>query len=335
MKTKQFDALFFKVFNDVCQAKAVYGYTSEEKLADRTLSVKTGVGTDGYKDKIIKDILLVSMLTLEKEKKINYERFEIIAKAILLNYLKKKGNDILEEPSSSDKNKTKKEKIIIEIEESLEKIYDMIEPDDFETIIKRYTRIKMSLNAYVETVRKAFFKLGTRYQFKKEYGYFLEYHFLKKADTQFDIIKVTSSGIKNEEIYFDLDLNLLSWYLKKIRAGKTFRYYIIYDTVSLKRLVIPYKMTNGLELKENLFVALFQTDTNSFYKRIGQHCEDCNQKNICFASMFSNNVRRHFHQKKEKGRPVGENLAFMKNMIYKIRTKNFNAINKAGEKKDE
>ena len=333
MKTKQLDSLFFKVFTDVCQTKAVYGYTSEEKLADRTLSVKTGVGLDGYKDKIIKDILTVAMLTLEKEKKINYEKFELLSKSILMNYLKKKSNDILNETGKN--GRTKKEELIIEIESSLYKIYSMIEPSDFEGVIKRYTRNRVILNNYVYPITKAYFKLGRKYQFKKQYEYLLEYQFLRKHDTQFDIIKITSENITNEELYFSQDLNLLTWYLKKAKTGSTFRYYIIYDTIALKRTVVPFQMVKGSELRENFFVALFQTDTNSFYKRIGEHCKDKKKKNVCFGALFSTQVRKIFHEEKEPRRTVGENLEFMKKKVKELRTSKKVLIKEVVNKENE
>ena len=50
MKTKTFDWMFFHIFEKTCQAKAVYGFTSEEKLGDKYLSVKVGFGFDEKPD---------------------------------------------------------------------------------------------------------------------------------------------------------------------------------------------------------------------------------------------------------------------------------------------
>jgi hypothetical protein len=57
LKTKTFDWRFFHIFEKTCQAKAVYGFTSEEKLGDKYLSIKVGFGLEGFRDTTIKQII--------------------------------------------------------------------------------------------------------------------------------------------------------------------------------------------------------------------------------------------------------------------------------------
>jgi hypothetical protein len=87
-------------------------------------------------------------------------------------------------------------------------------------------------------------------------------------------------------------------YKRRNYRNKVFNKIIIYDTVSLKRTVIPFTAIYGTELKENMFNALFTTDTNGMHKSFGAHCEQCNQKSICYASLFDPELRKHIEVEK-------------------------------------
>ena len=322
MKTKTFDWRFFHIFEKTCQAKAVYGFTSEEKLGDKYLSVKAGFGLEGFKETIIKQIITVALLTLEKEKELSFYSFELLAKSILKDILnsKKIENDILKEFKYV--GTTNKKWILAQIEKDLQKIYDIINPLDVENVIKRETLFKINLNDSMSGVRKKIFKLGKRYSFKRIYEYFVEYQLIQLIDGQHNLIKITHSGIPERDFYFDTDLSITVDALRKNYKNKVFNKIIIYDTVSLKRTVIPFTAIYGTELKENIFTALFIADTNSMHKSFGEHCEHCNQKSICYASLFDPDLRRHIRLNKPEIRmPENKHLKHIKEMVFKIRSK--------------
>ena len=322
MKTKTFDWRFFHIFEKTCQAKAVYGFTSEEKLGDKYLSVKAGFGLEGFRETTIKQIITVALLTLEKEKNLSFASFELLAKSILKDILnsKKIENDILKEFKYV--GTTNKKWILAQIEKDLKKIYDLINPEDVMNIVKRQTLFKYDLNNALSGVRKKIFKLGKRYSFKRIYEYFVEYQLIQLIDGQHNLIKITHSGIPERDFYFDTDLSITVDALRKNYKNKVFNKIIIYDTVSLKRTVIPFTTIYGTELKENIFTALFIADTNSMHKSFGDHCEHCNQKSICYASLFDPDLRRHIRLNKPEIRmPENKHLKHIKEMVFKIRSK--------------
>ena len=322
MKTKTFDWRFFHIFEKTCQAKAVYGFTSEEKLGDKYLSIKVGFGLEGFRETTIKQIITVALLTLEKEKSLSFASFELLSKSILKDLLnsKKIENDILKEFKYA--GVTNKKWILAEIEKDLKKIYDLINPEDVTNIVKRQTLFKYNLNNTLGNVRKKIFKLGKRYTFKRVYEYFVEYQLIQFVDGQHNLIKITHSGIPERDFYFDTDLSITVDALRRNYKNKVFNKIIIYDTVSLKRTVVPFTAIYGTELKENMFNALFTTDTNGMHKSFGAHCEQCNQKSICYASLFDPELRKHIRlNKPELKMPENKHLEHIKKTIFRIRNK--------------
>ena len=229
-------------------------------------------------------------------------------------------NDILKEFKYA--GVTNKKWILAEIEKDLKKIYDLINPEDVTNIVKRQTLFKYNLNNTLGNVRKKIFKLGKRYTFKRVYEYFVEYQLIQFVDGQHNLIKITHSGIPERDFYFDTDLSITVDALRRNYRNKVFNKIIIYDTVSLKRTVVPFTAIYGTELKENMFNALFTTDTNGMHKSFGAHCEQCNQKSICYASLFDPDLRKHIRLNKPELRlPENKHLEHIKKTIFRIRNK--------------
>lgn len=322
MKIKTLDWKFFHAFEKTCQAKAVYSFTSEEKMSDSAISIKTGLGLECFRETIIKKIITVALLTLEKEKKLSYNSFELLSKSILKDALTSKGNenDILKEFKHPAVTKKKWE--LAQIEKDLPKIFEMLDPQDTENIIKRQTSFRYDLNNMVANVGKSLFKFGKRYKFKREYEYIVEYQMIQLIEGQHNLIKITNSGIPDRDFYLDTDLSITIDSIRRTYKNKIFNKIIIYDTASLKRTMIPFSTIYGTELKENIFTALFITDTNSFHKSFGEHCENCNQKSACYIMLFDPELRRHIKATRPKPRLTEKDyLAHIKDIIRKIRAK--------------